>query len=214
MFSSSAPILRWSSPEGRGQRRIGRRLNDGHTSSCLDENLKCSVNCCIVRLSTTNSIAMTEQDKITIFDALIKPFLCSDALSIDHEGDNLFAQAIRQLLNSSLLAQQNNHLGCERYERMTARNGQRNGFKPRTVRTSTGQITLDVPQVRNSQTPFIPIIPGFERGSRIDRALNLAIAEMYLQGVSTRKVAKVMNEICGGNGVSATYVSQCTAQLV
>jgi hypothetical protein len=51
---------------------------------------------------------MTEQDKITIFDALIMPFLCSDALSIDHEGDNLFAQAIRQLLNSSLLAQQDN----------------------------------------------------------------------------------------------------------
>ena len=46
---------------------------------------------------------MTEQDKITIFDALIKPFLCSDALTPDHEGDNLFAQAIRQVLNSSLL---------------------------------------------------------------------------------------------------------------
>jgi transposase-like protein len=36
---------------------------------------------------------------------------------------------------------------------------------------------------------------------------------MYLQGVSTRKVAKVMNEICGGNRVSAAYVSQCTTQL-
>ena len=43
--------------------------------------------------------------------------------------------------------------------------------------------------------------------------LNLAIAEMYLQGVSTRKVAKVMQEICGGNGVSSSYVSQCTSQL-
>ena len=96
---------------------------------------------------------------------------------------------------------------------MSTRNGQRNGFKPLTIRTSSGQITLDVPKVRNSQTPFTPIIPGVERGSRIDRALNLAIAEMYLQGVSTRKVAKVMNEICGGNGVSATYVSQCCAQL-
>ena len=96
---------------------------------------------------------------------------------------------------------------------MSSRNGQRNGFKHRTIRASTGQITLDVPQVRNSQTPFIPIIPRFERGSRIDRPLNLAIAEMYLQGVSTRKVAKVMNEICGGNGDYATYVSQCCAQL-
>ncbi|MGN0828231.1 MAG: transposase [Akkermansia sp.] len=91
------------------------------------------------------------------------------------------------------------HLGCERYKRMSTRNGQRNGFKARTIRTSTGQITLDVPQVRNSQTPFSPIILGFERGSRMDRSLTLAIAEMYLQGVSTRKVAKVMNEICGGN---------------
>ncbi len=156
---------------------------------------------------------MTEQDKMNIFDALIKTFLCSDSSIPEQDGSNLFALAIRQLLNSSLLAQQDVHLGCERYERRPTRNGQRNGFKPRTVRTSTGQIKQDVPQVRNSQTPFIPIIPGFESGSRIDRSLNLAIAEMYLQGVSTRKVAKVMKEICGGNGVSATYVSQCTSQL-
>lgn len=196
MFSSTAPILRWSSPKGEAKRRMGRRQENCLISACQDERLKCSVNCCIVRLLIINSTAMTEQNKITIFDALIKPFLCSDALTSEHEEDNLFATAIRQLLNFSLLAQQDTPLGCERYERMTARNGQRNGFKPRTIRTSTGQITLDVPQVRNSQTPFTPIIPGFERGSRIDRALNLAIAEMYLQGVSTRKVAKVMNVIC------------------
>ena len=90
-------------------------------------------------------------------------------------GNNLFALAIRRLLNSSLLAQRDKHLGCERYERIPTRNVQRKGFKPRTIRTSTGKITLDVPQVRNTQTPFTPIIPGFERGSRIDRALNLAI---------------------------------------
>ena len=113
---------------------------------------------------------MTEQYKITIFDSLIKPFLRDDFQTSEHQEDNLFAPAIRQLLNSSLRDQQDEHLGCERYERMSTRNGQRNGFKPRTIRTSTGQITLDVPQVRNSQTPFIPIIPGVERGSRIDRA--------------------------------------------
>ena len=198
MFSSTAPILRRSSPEGRGLRRMGRRLNDAFTSPCLDENLKCSVNCCMVRLSTTNSTTMTEKDKITIFDALIKPFLCSDSSMDGPDGNNLIALAIRQLLNSSLLAQRDKHLECERYERIPTRNGQRNGFKACTIRTSTGKITLDVPQVRNTQTPFTPIIPGFERGSRIDRTLNLAIAEMYLQGVSTRKVAKVMKELCGG----------------
>ena len=122
----------------------------------------------------------------------------------DPDGNNLFTLAIRQPLNSLLLAQRDKHLECERYERIPTRNGQRNGSKARTIRTSTGQIPPDVPQVRNAQTSFLPIIPGFERGSRMDRALNLTIAEMYLQGVSTRKVAKVMNEICRGNGVSAT----------
>ena len=136
MFSSTAPILRWSSPEGRGRRRMGRRLNDGLIPPCLDENLKCSLNCCIVRLSTTNSTTMTEQYKITIFDALIKPFLRDDSQISEHQEDNLFAPAIRQLLNSSLLAQQDEHLGCERYECMPTRNGQRNGFKTRTIRTS------------------------------------------------------------------------------
>ena len=94
MFSSTAPILR----------RMGRRLNDGLISPCLDENLKCSLNCCIVRLSTTNSTTMTEQYKITIFDALIKPFLRDDSQTSEHQEDNLFAPAIRQLINSSLLA--------------------------------------------------------------------------------------------------------------
>ncbi len=113
----------------------------------------------------------------------------------------LFAIAIRLLLNSLLLAQRDEHLGRERYDCRPTWNGQRNGFNPRTIRTSIGQIILDVSQVRNAQT--LHIIQRFERGSRIDRALNLAIAEMYLQGVSTRKVVKVMNEICGGNGDSA-----------
>ena len=73
---------------------------------------------------------MTEQDKITIFDALIKPFLRDDSQTSEYQEDNLFALAIRQLLNSSLLAQQDEHLGCEPYERMSTRNGQRNGFEP------------------------------------------------------------------------------------
>ena len=118
MFSSTAPILRW-----RGLRRMGRRLNDGLIPPCLDENLKCPGNCCIVRLSTTNSTTMTEQDKTTIFDALIKPFLRDNSQTSEHQEDNLFALAIRQLLNSSLRAQQDEHLGCERYERMSTRNG-------------------------------------------------------------------------------------------
>ena len=52
---------------------------------------------------------MTEQDKITIFDALIKPFLCDASQTSEYQEDNLFALAIRQLLNSSILAQQDEH---------------------------------------------------------------------------------------------------------
>ena len=100
MFSSTAPILRRSSPEERGLRRMGRRLNDALISACQDENLKCSANCCIVCLLIIHSTTMTEQDKITIFDALIKPFMCSDSSMPDQDGSNLFAQAIRQLLKS------------------------------------------------------------------------------------------------------------------
>ena len=140
MFSSTAPILRRSSPKGRGLSRMGRRLNDSLIPPCLDENLKCSVNCCIVCLLIIHSTTMTEQDKITIFDALIKPFLRDDSQTSEHQEDNLFAPAIRQLINSSLLAQQDEHLGCERYERMPTRNGLRNGFKTRTIRTSPGKL--------------------------------------------------------------------------
>ena len=68
----------------------------------------------------------------------------------------------RRLNDAFTSACQDEHLGCERYERMSTRNGLRNGFKPRTIRTSTGQITLDVPQVRNSQTPFSPSSPGLK----------------------------------------------------
>ena len=82
------------------------------------------------------------------------------------------------MLNASLSAQCDNHIGCAKHERSVNRNGMRNGYKPRTILTSTGEITLDVPQVRNSATPFHPVIPGFEQGARIDRALNLSIAEM------------------------------------
>lgn len=156
---------------------------------------------------------MTEQEKISTFDAIIKPFLCPDSDGGASDSRNLFAEALRTIINHALLAQRDEHLGCGQYERSAGRNGYRNGFKPRSVRTSTGEINLDIPQVRGAETPFQPVVPCFERGSRIDRAVNLAIAEMYLQGVSTRKVSKIMAELWGGRGVSAAYVSQCTARL-
>lgn len=220
-FPASAPAWRKTSPEGRESRHAGRATPgiygnaavQWRTTACHDGNLKCSVIRGIVRLPTTKPTIMTEQDKITIFDAIINPFLCHTPSPGAQGSGYLFPEALRRMLNASLSAQCDNHIGCAKHERSVNRNGMRNGYKPRTILTSTGEITLDVPQVRNSATPFHPVIPGFEQGARIDRALNLSIAEMYLQGVSTRKVAKVMKELCGGHGVSAAYVSQCAAQL-
>ena len=76
----------------------------------------------------------------------------------------------------------------------------------RPYATRVGKITFDVPQVRKG--PFYP--DALERGIRSERALKLALAEMYVQGVSTRKVAAITEQLCGFE-VSSTQVSQATA---
>ena len=69
---------------------------------------------------------------------------------------------------------------------------------------------LAIPQVRECAEPFYP--QALERGQRSEKALSLAVAEMYLQGVSTRRVTKVLESLCG-TGVSSTTVSRVAAQL-
>ena len=68
---------------------------------------------------------------------------------------------------------------------------------------------MRVPQTRDCE-PYKPSI--LESGSRVDRALKVSIAEMYIQGVSTRRVTKVMEKLCGLE-VTSTQVSRLTAQL-
>ncbi len=86
------------------------------------------------------------------------------------------------------------HLGVGPYERSPERQGRANGFKPKTVRTRLGEITFKVPQVREGG--FYPA--ALEKGLRSERALALELAEMYVQGVSTRKVAAITERLCGG----------------
>ncbi len=73
-----------------------------------------------------------------------------------------------------------------------------------------GSLDLRVPQTRNTDTPFFP--SALERGQRSEKALTLAIAEMYLQGVSTRRVTKVLEELCGLQ-ITSTQVSRAAADL-
>ena len=72
-------------------------------------------------------------------------------------------------MNAAMLVERTKHLGAGPYERIEARNGHANGFKPRAFHTSMGGLDLAMPQVRGSDAPFRTTI--LEKGSRSDRAL-------------------------------------------
>ena len=120
------------------------------------------------------------------------------------------ASAIAVLIDQAMLIERSNHIGAAPYERHDDRDGHANGFKPKTLQTRVGKIEVSIPQVRESPEPFYP--SAFERGQRSEVALKIAVAEMYLQGVSTRRVTKVMGELCGFD-VTSTEVSRATAAL-
>ena len=120
------------------------------------------------------------------------------------------AGAIAVLIDQAMLIERSHHIGARPYERNAERDGHANGFKPKTLQTRVGKVEVSVPQVRGSSEAFYP--SAFERGQRSEVALKLAVAEMYLQGVSTRRVTKVMGELCGFD-VTSTEVSRATAAL-
>jgi transposase-like protein len=101
-----------------------------------------------------------------------------------------------------------NYLGARPYERSEDRQGHANGYKPKTVKTRVGEVTFDIPQVREGG--FYP--HSLEKGIRSERALLLTLAEMYVQGVSTRKVAAITEQLCGTQ-ISASQVSRASQQL-
>lgn len=124
------------------------------------------------------------------------------------QGINAIPEMIRILLNNAMLLERQAYLGAAPYERSNQRRDQANGYKPKTVATRMGEITFDVPQVRHGE--FYP--NALEKGTRSERALKLALAEMYIQGVSTRKVKEITEQLCGFE-VSSTQVSRATAEL-
>jgi putative transposase len=127
---------------------------------------------------------------------------------ISQEGLEYLPELIRILVNAAMQAERQKHLGAELYERSPERQGYANGYKPKTVKTRVGEVTFDVPQVRDGS--FYP--DALEKGLRSERALTMALAEMYVQGVSTRKVAAITEQLCG-TAVTSTQVSRAAAQL-
>jgi putative transposase len=123
------------------------------------------------------------------------------------------AQKLRELLqtlvNIGMREEVALHVGAAEHERRLGRRGHRNGSKPRKLATRLGELSLSVPQVRGCE-PYHPSM--FARWQRSERALLVACGEMYFQGVSTRNVQAVLQEMCGME-LSPATVSRVAAEL-
>jgi len=143
---------------------------------------------------------MTRQNHCTLPNEIMEGLIS--------QGMDYIPEMIRVLINLAMQMERQAYLQASPYERTPERKDYANGYKPKTVNTRMGPITFDVPQVRKGA--FYP--RSLEKGTRSERALKLALAEMYVQGVSTRKVAAITEELCGVH-VSSTQVSQAAAEL-
>ena len=136
---------------------------------------------------------------------LHEAYACLLANGLDGAGE-----ALRILVNEASRIERAQHLQAMPYERSAQRVDQANGFKAKTMLTRLGEITFEVPQVRTAG--FYP--SALERGSRSEQSVNLALAEMYVQGVSTRKVIEVLQKLVGPEvTISSTQVSRCAEKL-
>ena len=127
-----------------------------------------------------------------------------------NEGFEGITGAVITLLNEAMKLDRTRHLQALPYERSDDRQGYANGYKPKTVNSKLGKLTLSVPQVRESDEEFYPSC--LEKGLRSECALKAALAEMYIQGVSTRKVKAITEALCGYE-VSSSQVSRITKEL-
>ena len=127
---------------------------------------------------------------------------------LKENGFDGLAEAVTVLLNSAMVAERSDYLGAAPYERSAGRVGYANGYKDKQLKTRLGSLPLKVPQTRDGA--FYP--QSLEKGLRSERALLLAIAEMYVQGVSTRRVKRIVEELCGLE-VSSSQVSRAAAEL-
>jgi transposase-like protein len=124
------------------------------------------------------------------------------------QGTEGLSPILELLFNAAMKIEREQFLGASSHERTEERKGYANGYKPKGFQTRMGTLELEVPQVRG--LGFYP--QSLEKGTRSEKALKLAIAQMYLEGVSTRKVQEITEKLCGYE-VSSTQVSRLTQEL-
>jgi putative transposase len=149
---------------------------------------------------------MTHQEENPVVDHVM-------AVLIEH-GPAAMASAFAMIMNLAMQIERQQALKAESHQRTERRQGYANGFKSKTMRTRVGEVSLRIPQTRgyhdDEGRPFYP--KSLERGVRSERAMTLAVAEMYVKGVSTRKVTAVVEKLCGLE-VTSTQVSRAAAEL-
>ena len=132
----------------------------------------------------------------------------SEIKALVKEDDDLMRSLVKTMLQEVLEAEMNEALGAQKGERTESRVGHRSGYYGRSLITRVGKIELRVPQDR--QGHFSTEV--FERYQRSEKALVAALAQMYVQGVSTRKVKAISEELCG-HSFSASTISELNKSL-
>ena len=143
-----------------------------------------------------------------ISNSSVAPVVNALVEELAHQGLDGLSELISRLFNELMKAEREHALQALPYERTEARKGYANGFKDKRIQTRFGKLDLQVPKTRD--VSFYP--QCLEKGERSERALKLAIAEMYVQGVSTRRVASITEELCGFE-LSSCQVSRVATLL-
>lgn len=124
------------------------------------------------------------------------------------DRNEAMACLLKKALDAVLIAESEEQIGAARYERSENRRDYRNGTRERPLVTRIGSITLKVP--RHREVPFATML--FDNYQRSEAALIATMIEMVVQGVSTRKIARVVEELCG-TSFSKSTVSELCKQL-
>jgi putative transposase len=144
--------------------------------------------------------AISDQIKDSVMEQISKELI--------EKGTEGLKPIVELLMNASMKIEREHFLQARLHERKEERRGYANGYKPKKIKSRFGELNLEIPQVRG--LGFYP--KSIEKGSRSERSLKLAIAEMYLQGVSTRRVQNITEQLCGLE-VSPMQVSRVTEEL-
>ena len=142
------------------------------------------------------------RDQDTAIEALMEQLIANGAEDMASVFSGLFDLAMR--------IEREQFLEAGHYERTPLRRGYANGAKPKRLDTPAGTVTVNVPKTAGHDEPFYP--QSLERGRRSSRAVMLAVAEMYVKGVSTRDAEAVMMEF-GIESLSSTQVSRAAKLL-